>query len=88
VSLGGIATYVAIFGIVILWITPWAILSLTFSSFTDLGARDSLLVGLLLGPLSFVLLLLLVLNKNKPDLVNESVFKDGKFFGETTDPFA
>jgi len=88
VSLGGIATYVAILGLLFLWIAPWAILCLILSGFADLDARESLLIGLLLGPLSCLLLFFLILNKKKPDLSYESGLNIENFYNERTDPFA
>lgn len=87
-SLGGIATYVALLGLIAIWITPWVILSLILSGVSDIDASVAMVLGLLLGPLSIVLLVLLAVNKKKSVAVPVSGWVESNAFLESRDPFA
>ena len=87
-SLGGIATYVALLGLIAIWITPWVILSLILSGISDIDASVAMVLGLLLGPLSIVLLVLLAVNKKKSVAVPTSGWVESNALFETRDPFA
>jgi len=87
-SLGGIATYVALLGLIVIWITPWVISSLVLSGLADIEARESLLLGLLLGPLSLVLLALLIINRRSNSSRPMSDGIEFQMISGKNDPFA
>jgi hypothetical protein len=63
----GFLTYIAIFGMTIVWILGWMGLSVVIGSFFDLPLRTVSLVGAILGPLGFIVTLMIgVLESRNP----------------------
>jgi len=87
-SLGGIATYVALLGLIAFWITPWVILCLILSGIADIDARVAMVIGLLLGPLSAILLVFIAISKKKSGVVDAHSWVESKSFPWQGDPFA
>ena len=54
----GILTYIAIFGMVMIWIVGWMGISMVVGSFFELPLKTTCLIGALLGPLGFMLTLI------------------------------
>jgi len=54
----GILTYIAIFGMVVIWIVGWMGISMVVGSFFELPLKTTCLIGALLGPLGFMLTLI------------------------------
>lgn len=55
----GFLTYLAIFGMTIIWILGWMSLSMVVGSFFDLPLRTVSLVGATLGPLGFIVTIMI-----------------------------
>jgi len=54
----GILTYIAIFGMTLIWIVGWMGISMIAGSFFELPLKTTCLIGALLGPLGFMLTLI------------------------------
>lgn len=54
----GILTYLAIFGMTLIWIVGWMGISMITGSFFELPLKTTCLIGALLGPLGFMLTLI------------------------------
>jgi hypothetical protein len=54
----GILTYIAIFGMTLIWIVGWMGISMIVGSFFELPIKTTCLIGALLGPLGFMLTLI------------------------------
>ena len=54
----GMLTYIAIFGMVMIWIVGWMGISMVVGSFFELPLKTTCLIGALLGPLGFMLTLI------------------------------
>ena len=66
--MAGIFTYIAIFGMTLTWIVGWMGISMIFGSFFQLPLKTTCLVGALLGPLGFMLTVIIGIleNHDKP----------------------
>jgi hypothetical protein len=66
--MAGIFTYIAIFGMTLTWIIGWMGISMIIGSFFQLPLKTSCLVGALLGPLGFMLTVIIGIleNHDKP----------------------
>ena len=66
--MAGIFTYIAIFGMTLTWIVGWMGISMIFCSFFQLPLKTTCLVGALLGPLGFMLTVIIGIleNHDKP----------------------
>jgi hypothetical protein len=63
----GFFTYIAIFGMTAVWILGWMGLSVVVGSFFDLPLRTVSLVGAILGPLGFIVTVMIgVLESRSP----------------------
>jgi len=62
----GILTYVALFGLVGVWIVGWMGLSIVAGSFFDLPLRTVSLVGATLGPLGLVVTVIIGVLETRP----------------------
>ena len=56
--MAGILTYIAIFGMTLVWIVGWMGISMIAGSFFELPLKTTCLIGALLGPLGFMLTLI------------------------------
>jgi hypothetical protein len=54
----GILTYLAIFGMTLIWIVGWMGISMIVGSFFEIPIKTTCLIGALLGPLGFMLTLI------------------------------
>ena len=54
----GILTYIAIFGMTLIWVVGWMGISMIVGSFFDIPLKTTCLIGALLGPLGFMLTLI------------------------------
>ena len=57
--MAGLLTYIAIFAMTAIWILGWMGLSVVVGSFFDLPLRTVSLVGATLGPLGFIVTIML-----------------------------
>ena len=87
-SLGGIATYLAVFCLIALWIIPWVILSLILGGISDVDARGAIVMGLLLGPLSVIIHIFLAVNKKSSDHDVGPKWNSDTGLVKKTDPFS
>jgi len=55
----GLLTFIAIFGMAVVWILGWMGLSVVVGSFFDLPLRTVSLVGATLGPLGFIVTIMI-----------------------------
>jgi hypothetical protein len=54
----GVLTYIAIFGMTLVWIVGWMGISMIAGSFFEIPLKTTCLIGALLGPLGFMLTLI------------------------------
>lgn len=54
----GFLTYLAVFGMTLIWIVGWMGISMITGSFFELPLKTTCLIGALLGPLGFMLTLI------------------------------
>ena len=66
--MAGVLTYIAIFGMTLTWIIGWMGISMILGSFFQLPLKPTCLVGALLGPLGFMLTVIIGIleNHDKP----------------------
>jgi len=86
----GILTYIAIFGMTAIWVLGWMGLSVVVGSFFSLPLRTVMLVGATLGPLGFIVTIMIGILENRTTK-NDPVFgtpQAGVSSQEFEDPFA
>ena len=86
----GFLTYIAIFGMTAIWILGWMGLSVVVGSFFSLPLRTVMLVGATLGPLGFIVTIMIGILENRTTS-NDPVFstpQTGMLNHEFEDPFA
>ena len=65
----GALTYIAIFGMTLIWIVGWMGISMIVGSFFELPIKTTCLIGALLGPLGFMLTLIVGFLENGQQFV-------------------
>jgi len=67
--MAGILTYIAVFGMTLIWIVGWMGISMIVGSFFELPLKTTCLMGALLGPLGFMLTLIVGFLENGQQIV-------------------
>lgn len=71
--IAGFLTYIAIFGLTVVWILGWMGLSVVVGSFFDLPLRTVMLVGATLGPLGFIVTIMIgILETRDPGITPDN----------------
>lgn len=86
----GFLTYIAIFGMTAIWVLGWMGLSVVVGSFFSLPLRTVMLVGATLGPLGFIVTIMIGILENRTTN-NDPVFgtpQAGVPSQDFEDPFA
>lgn len=74
--MAGLLTYIAIFAMTSIWILGWMGLSVVIGSFFDLPLKTVSLVGATLGPLGFMVTIMLgILESRKEELYETETVK-------------
>lgn len=85
----GLFTYLAIFGMTAIWILGWMGLSVVVGSFFDLPLRTVSLVGAILGPLGFIVTIMIgVLESRNPSAAEFLPAVSTPITDQLDDPFA
>ena len=85
----GFFTYIAIFGMTAVWIVGWMGLSVVVGSFFDLPLRTVSLVGGILGPLGFIVTIMIgVLESRNPSAAEFLPVASTLITDQLDDPFA
>ena len=73
--MAGVFTYIAIFGMTLTWIIGWMGISMIIGSFFQLPLKTTCLVGALLGPLGFMLMVIIGFLENHDKPSTHSAFQ-------------
>ena len=85
--MAGFAVYVAIFVLVGFWIVGWAGVSLVAGAFFDVPMGTSSMLGAVLGPIGFIVTILVGVIAKRADSAEQSAV-DGTYAASASDPFS